>query len=89
MFAFLIVLFAVLGGGVGFLLSRVDNTASSALRWKTIGLGVLGGVLIGAGIWLSFWLLAAAVRLIFWVILLVIAAAVIYFVYRSLKRRYA
>lgn len=86
MFVFLVAVFAIVGAGAGFLLSRADHSESNNTV-KSIVIGALGGAVVGAGLWLSFAIFAFVLRIIFWLVLLVAVAAVIYAVYRKLSRR--
>jgi uncharacterized membrane-anchored protein len=86
MFVFLVAVFAIVGAGAGFLLSRADHSESNNTV-KSIVLGALGGAVVGAGLWLSFVIFAFILRIIFWLVLLVAVAAVVYVVYRKLSRR--
>jgi hypothetical protein len=86
MFVFLVAVFAIVGAGAGFLLSRADHSASNNTV-KSIVLGALAGAVVGAGLWLSFVIFAFVLRVIFWLVLLLAVAAVIYAVYRRLSRR--
>lgn len=89
MFGLLVGVGAVIGGVVGFLLSRAA-TAVSPERKRTL-IGLVVGALIGAGfgviIWVAGFLLVATLQLILWVVLALVVILIIWFVYTNYIRR--
>lgn len=87
MFMFIVALLAIIGGGAGFLLSRLDGGYSVKSKLKAILVGIVSGAVLGALIWISIFLISVTLKAIFWIVLLAIVGLVIYFIVRSVVKK--
>ena len=87
MFMFIVALLAIIGGGAGFLLSRLDGSYSVKSKLKAVAVGVVSGAVLGALIWVSIFLISATLKAIFWIVLIGIVGLVIYFIIRSVVKK--
>lgn len=87
MFMFIVALLAIIGGGAGFLLSRLDGGYSVKSKLKAVAVGVVSGAALGVLIWVSIFLISVTLKAIFWIVLLGIVALVIYFIIRSVVKK--